>query len=594
MKSIRWRVALPYIVLIFSISLWITLYTSAQIRDTYTQQLETHLFVEARQIAENAENLMSPEPNQPALGELVRQQAIILGERITVFDADGNVVAESHKDLTEIGNEFHRAEIQGALATGRGSTIRFSRTYSYDFMYTAVPIRVQSKTVGFARIAVSMQKFDEQYRTYQQNIFIAVSLALITAILLSIWITQSIITPIKNLTGIAERVAKGDLNTHIIITGQDELAQLGRTFNAMAEQLRDKVESLAEERAQITAVLNTMADGVIITDEKGQVLLINPSAARILKTPEDKALNRTFAQLVYHHQLIALWRHCYETGEEQTQAVETHDQSIFVQAVITPLTEGNKQRLLVILQDLTRIRRLETIRRDFISNISHELRTPLASLKVVVETLRDGAIEDPINAQRFLGHIETEVNLLTQMVQELLELSRIESNKAPLNLQATPIEEIITLPVERLSPQAERAKLIINTDIAPNLPEVYADSERMSQVITNLIHNAIKFTPPGGTITIAAERHAKDEIVITIKDTGTGISEQDLPRIFERFYKADQSRTRRGGGTGLGLAIAKHIVQGHGGRIWAESRKGEGSTFYLTLKTSKLDNNSVT
>ncbi len=235
---------------------------------------------------------------------------------------------------------------------------------------------------------------------------------------------------------------------------------------------------------------------------------------------------------------------------------------------------------MLVLQDLTQMRRLETVRRDFISNISHELRTPLASLKALVDTLRDGALDDPPAARHFINRIEVEVDALTQMVQELLELSRIESGQAPLRLRPTLVADIVLPPVERLQPQADRNELTVTVDLPADLPPVLADAERAQQVVTNLVHNAIKFTPRGGAVHVSATA-VGDEVEISVSDTGIGIAAEDLPRIFERFYKAD--RARASGGTGLGLAIARHVVQGHGGRIWAESQQGRGSRFAFTL-----------
>jgi len=294
------------------------------------------------------------------------------------------------------------------------------------------------------------------------------------------------------------------------------------------------------------------------------------------------------------HRLIGLWQQCYEQNEEQFASVEIDRQGPFLQAICTPLRDAGPRASLVILQDLTRIRRLETVRRDFISNISHELRTPLASLQALVDTLRDGALDDPPAARHFLDRMETEVEALTQMAQELLELSRIESGQAPMRLIPTPAADVVFPPVERLRPQAERAGLSITIDLPPDLPPLLADAERAQQVITNLVHNAIKFTPSGGQIRVSgsglqvsSDGHIQPEtlnlepetlssgawVLIAVKDTGVGIPADDLPRIFERFYKAD--RARSGGGTGLGLSIARHIVQAHGGRIWAESVEGK-------------------
>jgi two-component system phosphate regulon sensor histidine kinase PhoR len=418
----------------------------------------------------------------------------------------------------------------------------------------------------------------------RQAILAATFLATLLAVLLAVLIAERTARPVRRLTRLAERLAEGDLSARLFPTSADEIGQLTRAFNHMADQLREKVTALAEERSRLAAVLERMADGVLITDGAGRVQLINPAAARLLDTTREAALNRSFAQVVRHYQLIELWQRCREQGEEQVEAVEVSYRGFFLQAIVTPFQEAGSQDYLVILQDLTQVRRLETVRQDFISNISHELRTPLAALKAVVETLRDGAMEDPPAAERFLNRIEVEVDALTQMVQELLELSRIESGRVPLRLVPTPVADVVLPPVERLRPQAERAGLTVLVGLPAGLPPVLADAERTQQVVTNLVHNAIKFTPPGGMVTISAEP-ARGELVISVRDTGVGIPADDLPRIFERFYKAD--RARSGGGTGLGLAIARHIVQAHGGRIWAESTEGQGSTFYFSLPLAR-------
>ena len=339
---------------------------------------------------------------------------------------------------------------------------------------------------------------------------------------------------------------------------------------------------LASEQERLVAVLEHLADALLIADGQGRVRLLNPAAARLFGVEEAGALGRPLSYVVRDHRIVALWERCRESGEEQAEPLEGGrlGENRFLQVIVTPL-EGLAEpaATLLILQDLTRIRRLETVRRDFISNISHELRTPLTSLKALVETLRDGAMDDPPAARHFLTRMEEEVDALAQMVEELLELSRIESGQVPLRLRPTPVETIVRPPVERLRLQAERKGLRLTTDLPPDLPLVLADAQRMQRVIGNLVHNAIKFTPQGG-VEVGASLQG-EEVVITVRDSGVGIPAEVLPRIFERFYKAD--RARSGGGTGLGLAIAKHLVLAHNGRIWAESREGEGSAFHVAL-----------
>ena len=362
-----------------------------------------------------------------------------------------------------------------------------------------------------------------------------------------------------------------------------ELRPHAVAFNRMADRFQQNLADAERQRDDLAAVLEHMTDGVLIVDDEDRVRLINQSATHLLGTTAGDAVGRSFAQVVRDHNLIETEETCRLQGIENTVPVEMSHLGLFLRASLTPVRENDRSACLVVLQNVTQLRYLETVRRDFVSNISHELRTPLASLKALVDTLRDGALDDPPAAQRFLDRVEGEVDAMTQIVQELLELSRTESGQAPVRLVSTPPADIVLPPVERLRPQVERAGLELAVNLPAGLPLVLADSERMQQVVANLVHNAIKFTPAGGRITVSAQP-VGGEVVISVHDTGIGVAADDLPRIFERFYKAD--RARSGGGTGLGLAIARHVVQAHGGRIWAESLEGKGSTFSFTLRSA--------
>ena len=390
--------------------------------------------------------------------------------------------------------------------------------------------------------------------------------------------------PVRQLAQVARRIATGDWQARVLPQTRDEMGELTLAFNNMVEQLHKQHAALQAENAQFSTVLNTMADGVLITDSQGNVSLINPASAKLFGLKEKSAMGRSFAEVVRHHQLIDLWQRCQEERKEVTAAMEI-GRDLFLQAIVTPFDKQGVQGHLVILQDLTTVRHLQVVRRDFVSNISHELRTPLASLRVITETLQDGAYDDPETAVRFLNRAAAEIDVLTQMVEELMELSRIESGQVPLHLKGTAVSDLLLKPMDRLQPQAERAQVQLILDLPAALPKVLADPERVQQIVTNLLHNAIKFTPEGGKITLQAYQEAanQDEVVIAVHDTGIGIPKEDLGRIFERFYKSDRARTRGLGGTGLGLAISRHIVELHNGRIWAKSKENKGSTFYFTL-----------
>ena len=317
---------------------------------------------------------------------------------------------------------------------------------------------------------------------------------------------------------------------------------------------------------------------MIIVDANGFIQFANPAAQKLFEISD--ALGHSVTEVVRNHQLVDAWRRCQQTSEMQSESVELPARHQFLQLIAIPDTHASGSLLLV--QDLTRVRRLETVRRDFISNVSHELRTPLASLKALTETLQSGALADPEAGPRFLSRISTEVDALTQMAQELLDLSRIESGQVELILAPLAPKSLITSAADRMRMQAERAGLKLLIKCEDGLPNIRADKSRLEQVLVNLLHNAVKFTKPGGEVALEAEsREADGGVRFAVRDTGVGIPAESLSRIFERFYRVDKSRT--GSGTGLGLSISKHIIEAHGGKIWAESDERHGSVFYFVI-----------
>jgi two-component system phosphate regulon sensor histidine kinase PhoR len=582
--SIRWRIAIPYVFLILVVMTGLAVYLSNVVRDAYLNSLEAQLGGEAQVIGDVLAPLLAHGGPRTTFDAQASHYADLLDARVTIIGADGVVLGESDEDRTQMDNHLFRPEVQQALAQGQGSSIRFSNTVEVDMLYVAQRVESGGQVVGFARVALPLRQVEANLDRLRWAVFSAALLTVGGAALLALLIAERTARPVRELTKAVQRMAEGDLHARLLPTTRDEVGTLTRAFNQMSDRLRGTITMLVEERGRLAAVLDNMADGVVITDGDGHVRLINPAAGRILGAREDAALGRSFAEVARDHRIIDLWQQCREACEERVAPVEVGRQQPFLQVVVTPLQDAEPGALLVVLQDLTRVRRLETVRRDFISNISHELRTPLASLKSLADTLRDGALEDPPAARRFLDRMEVEVDALTQMVQELLELSRIESGQVPFEIAPVSVADVVGPPVERLRPQAERAGLRLEVDLLSDLPPVPADAKRMQQVITNLVHNAIKFTPPEGEVAVSAKADA-GEVIISVRDTGVGIPADDLPRIFERFYKAD--RARSGGGTGLGLAIAKHIVLAHGGRIWAESVETRGSTFHVALPSAE-------
>jgi two-component system phosphate regulon sensor histidine kinase PhoR len=394
---------------------------------------------------------------------------------------------------------------------------------------------------------------------------------------------RDVYRPITRLTRLMERRREGEWGSTALPMRDDDIGRLLTAFNTLAETQKKELDGLTNRSALLAAILAQTRDGVIVTDQQGTITAINEAALSIFGAIPRDAIGRPFPNFARHHQMIELWQAMRRSGREQDSTIPLESRNLLVQMSAAPLDADTLKGYLVLLYDLTPVRRLEMVRRDFVTNISHELRTPLAALRAVIETLQDGAVEEPEMAQRFLEKANQEVDALTQMVEELLELSRIESGRVPFRFAEVDLVALVAGVVERLLPTAERRGLTLTLHGEEREPvPVLADAPRIEQVVSNLVYNAIKFTPEGGQIdvTVGVTENGQEGMV-TVRDTGIGISADQLPRIFERFFKGDRARSSQG--TGLGLAIAKHTVQAHNGRIEVRSKERKGSTFWFTL-----------
>jgi two-component system phosphate regulon sensor histidine kinase PhoR len=567
-RQIRWRIACYHTVLIVLAMGALSWYVIRTVRDNYLADLRWTLVSEARGVGEAAQSALAHGEMVPAMDRLAKRYSSLLGVRVTIIAMEGTVLGDSEEDWALMDNHADRPEVQQAFAVGEGVSVRFSRTVGHDMMYAAVRGSAEGIVPLVARASLPLRNIEAAVARLRQAVLVVTLAVVVVSVLLALAVAETTARPVRRLTELAQRLADGDLGGRIVPGTRDEVGTLARAFNRMADRLGQSFATLAGEHERLSTILEHMADGILITDEQGRVTLTNPAAERLIGTDAKHALGQTFAQVVRDYRLIEAWQCCRSSGQEHVEAVDVDHRGLSVRIIVTRLPGPTASECLVVLQDLTEIRRADIVRADFVSNVSHELRTPLASLKALVETLRDGAIQDPPAAERFLAQMETEVDAMSQMVLEQLELARIESGQARPQLAAVALSSVIVPAVERLRHQADRAGLVLKTEFAPDLPPVLADTDRIHEVVSNLVHNAIKFTSRGGEVTISAAVSGS-EIVVSVTDTGVGIAPEDLPRVFERFYKAD--RARSGGGTGLGLSIAKHIVQGHGGRIWAES-----------------------
>jgi two-component system, OmpR family, phosphate regulon sensor histidine kinase PhoR len=579
-RSLHWRISVSYTALVVLSMIVLSGLLYAIVRNNYISSLRTQLLENAQTVSEQVAPVMPGGQPGPELDEMVAEYGSIFDARVTIVRPDGRVIGESEENRSVMANHLNRPEVSQALTGINASEIRFSDTINTDMLYVAVPILNNDEITGVARLAVSLQQVNESLAAVR-NTMVGISiLTTAVAILLALLLGNFTILPLKKLTNRVLDMSESEISTEGPNAPADEVEQLSQAFTQLTSKLNNQIDELTSERGKLAAVLTHMTDGVMIVDQEGIVRLVNPAALQIFHSTEPEAMEHSLIEAVRNHQFVDLWQQTLITGRQQNTILEISPDRLFIQGIATPLRGSLPGHTLLVFQDLTRLRRLELVRRDFVSNVSHELRTPLASLKALTETLMEGALDDPPAARRFLVRMEHEIDNLTQMVRELLELSRIESGRVPLERRAVSPYELVMASIERMQVQAERAGLNVSVNIPEDIPNVLADAERMEQVLVNLLHNAIKFTGSGGEIKAGAFVQP-GRVVFYVRDSGIGMPPEALSRIFERFYKAD--RARSGGGTGLGLSISRHLVEAHDGRIWAESTPGEGSTFYFSL-----------
>ena len=411
-----------------------------------------------------------------------------------------------------------------------------------------------------------------------------VLLALLVAGGIGFLIARMITKPLREMAGLAKNIARGDFKRQIKVRSKDEIGELANTFNQMAEELKIKIQTITEDRNEIRAILTSVIEGVLAIDKNERVILFNSALEEMFKVIKDKVIGKFFWEVIRNNELSVLLKEAMNKRKLETRELTLFlpEERIFQVHALPIKGEEGISGVVAVLHDITELKKLERMRIEFVANVSHELRTPLTSIRGFVETLKGGAIREPENSQRFLDIIESHTERLNNLINDLLELSKIESKEIKMEFQPIALREAIEEVVSNFKEALKQKGHIVEIDIPPDFPQVEADPERIEQVFTNLLDNAIKFTPKNGRICIRAVDKEKD-IQIEVSDTGIGIPQEHLPRLFERFYRVDKARSRELGGTGLGLSIVKHITQAHGGKVGVESELGKGSKFFFTL-----------
>lgn len=600
--SIRWKVALGSLLAVTCGLAVAGLLAMQSLEQQEIAQLNDMLDARSNLVEYSLRSAVAAPPSpeqQTHLGDIVRQLGIRALARITLITADGIVIADSAVDdggLSAVENHLSRPEIQQALATGKGRDIRASHTTGARTMYRAIRTELRyAGTPVVLRLGLPMTMLERETAKLQRHLAIALGVAFLMALLLSLWMARSITKPLSDIACAARRLSAGDATIRIHTHSQDEVGLLGETLNHMTDQLRTKIDELSEDRAQLLAMLTSMVEGVMVLDCRGRILQVNPALERMFDIRRTEIRGQISTEVLAHPELNELITTILtnRAGQEAEIVLMPGGRCLHIETSVAGCERENEACAVLVFHDITELRRLEKIRKDFVANVSHELRTPLTSIKGYVEALLDGGNDDPETAVNFLTIILKQSDRLNLILEDLLELSKIESGRVSFKEEPLDLRSLIERTLSMIKPLADKKDHRLVSQVDDRLTPITGDEGRLAQVLTNLLDNAVKYTPERGTVTVTAGNLPDQTVELTVSDTGIGIPEEDRPRVFERFYRVDKARSREMGGTGLGLAIVKHIVEGHGGQVWVEAQAPQGSRFVVRLPINRQTRGAV-
>ncbi len=575
-RSIRWKITFAYLLVLASIAV-LGIYLSRWTEDYYVSSLRGELLRECRFVGKLAEPLAASGPR--AVDPLAKQAGTELGRRVTIIDVNGRVLGDSETDYATMQPHNNRPEVRQALASGSGWAIRYSDTLHIRMLYVAVRVGGQ-KTLGVARLAEDLSLVDKATGIIHRVFFMAALLVFLIAVFVGAMISRHVSAPISSMSVAARRFARGDLDWRLDVPGEpgNEIDELGITLNRMAAELRRAMDELAADKGKLQAILDKADDGIAVVDANARVEMLNPAASGLLGADIRQVQGKTVIEATLSHDISELVTRVLRNGAPATLEVQLRaTEQAYVNVYVAPLERPDgPPGALIVMHDLTAAKRIDSIRRDFVANVSHELRTPLASIKAMAETIILRGKTDAKVAGEFAEKIMTEADRLTAISEDLLDLATIESGWRAIRRDEFRISELVGRVVSECAPRDGEMRHEVVVDMADDLV-VHGDRDAIHQVLANLIDNAVRYTPPGGRVTISAGV-GDGRLSIEVADTGIGIPAEDLPRIFERFYRVDRARSKASGGTGLGLSIVKHLTELMGGTVSVTSEVGKGST----------------
>ncbi|HXT26945.1 MAG TPA: ATP-binding protein [Candidatus Eisenbacteria bacterium] len=585
-RNLFTKLALVFFALLLSVLAAVDFFADRALRQDFERTGFEQLLAIARIAQENPPQFTALPPVDPleisALQSWTRRMGAS-GARLTIVAADGLVLADSQSEPQTMENHAQRPEILQAMAEGSGRSIRHSATLNRELLYYAVRQPSAAGKPFIMRFALPEETVGKVLGPFRRSLWLASLMILLVAGGVIVLVSKNFSERVERLTAFSQRVAEGDFRPQSSDGTGDALDRLSHSLNQTAARLDRTIRTLTEERNLSSAILGSMVEGVLVVNGAERVVFANQSFAEILELKTPAQPGSGLVEVVRQTELIEAARKVL-AGEPRVESeiVTGTLRQHFFAATVASVRAAETNGAVIVLHDITDLRKLERVRRDFVANVSHEFRTPLTAIQGFAETLLAGAMNDPQNRERFLGIIVEHSRRLARLTEDLLMLSKMDAERLELETRRIPVGPFVESCIETSSPRAKEKDLKLFVNLAERVPDIAGDRRRLTEVLQNLLDNAIQYTPAGGQIMVSAS--PKDgEVIFSVSDTGIGIPLADQPRIFERFYRVDVARSREVGGTGLGLSIAKHLVETHGGRIWVDSEVGRGSQFNFSV-----------
>lgn len=575
-RGIFRRIFLLYALVLLLALLFVELYITAAVRESYIDNLKKNLTEQINLISDSITF------NQVNIDSLCKQLKVRTGARITVTDNDGKVIGDSDADSSLMDNHINRTEIEQALLTGTGMVIRYSNTLKYDFLYIAKKIMKGGNPQGFIRLAVPLKEIDHAVNLLRIKIILVVSLILLATGIFSIWQTDYLRRLLKQITDFSRLLARGEIDKRLFLKNAGEFDEIAGNLTAMSVKLQSMIAQIEEEKNRLNVILKSIPDALLIIDSKGIVLFSSSASRKFFGAAPVR--ERPFIEIVRNHEFLSLMDNVRKnliSGVTEFRIDYPEERHVVVR--VSPLfyKESELSGFVAIFHDITQLKKLEQMRKDFVANVSHEIKTPITAIKGFADTLLECALEDKENAIKFLQTIKSNSERINSLVDDLMTISKIELGVIRVEKSLIDIKDVFENVLTTLKNKAAEKNLCLKTAIKPGYRKISADKDRLVQILTNLADNAIKFTGKG-SVTIGIDEE-DGKIFLFVEDTGIGIPEKHLSRLGERFYRVDPARSRKMGGTGLGLAIVKHLVKAHGWSMLIESTPGKGTKVKINL-----------